>query len=135
MKGCNSQYPEEFKSLIPVIITKRDYLPGANFTNENVNSRVKTTVFRSIPDPKCNYVTFIQETQSNDLLSSLYPQENAPSVIQFLTTQFNYKIEWSCSLRRVTNTRVDEKHLAKMTNNSGIDLGQKVRYLTLDADR
>lgn len=109
---------ECYKKLIPVIITADEYLQMNSLTDEQVNQRVPTTTYRSINRPLCNYVSFEQTSTFVPFgqLSSLVDQPGI-SVIQFLTAQLYYKIQW------------------KLTNNSGQNLYQRVRYLTLDAEK
>lgn len=112
---------EDFlKVLRPVLTTADNYLPGNVFSDAEIQSRVKTSIFQSIPDPKCNYVSFIQVSPDGGADKSLswkLEQGNAPSVIQFLTTQLNFRIEWT------------------FVNNSELDLNQKVRFLEVDVPK
>lgn len=109
---------EDFlKVLRPVLTTADNYLPGNVFSDAEIQSRVKTSIFQSVPDPKCNYVSFVQVSPDGGADKSLswkLEQGNAPSVIQFLTTQLNFRIEWT------------------FVNNSEFDFNQKVRFLEVE---
>lgn len=109
---------ECYKKLIPVIITADHYLQMNTLSNEQIEQREKTTVYHSINRPLCNYVSFEQTSPFLPFgqLSSLFDQPGI-SVIQFLTPQLYYRINW------------------KITNNSGKNLGQRVRFLTVDVEK
>lgn len=87
----------ELKKLIPILITPSLYLPMNILTNEEIKARHRTSVFRSVNPPFCNYVSFKQTypSKESDGLSSLVYQPGSPSVIQFITSQLYYKIDWT----------------------------------------
>lgn len=111
---------KELKVLRPVITTYDKYLPGNVMSDKDIATKNPTSIYHSTTDPKCNYVSFIQVSPPNgdaESLSWKLEQGNAPSVIQFLTTQLNFRIEWV------------------LKNNSEFDYNQKVRFLVVDVKR
>lgn len=88
------------ESLKPVIITPDKYLSGILIPNELVPTKVATSVYTSVPNPipGCKYLSWRQVSPPNRGsfgLSWLIQPNDTSEVIQFLTSQLNFKIKWS----------------------------------------
>lgn len=85
-------------SLIPVFITQDVYLPIENIPDLLVPTRQQTTVVRSVPNPGCQYLSWKQISPPNratNALSWVVDPNLGMEVIQFLTCQLNFKIEYT----------------------------------------
>lgn len=86
--------------LKPLIITQQNYLENILIPNDEVPSKVATSVYRSVQHPlsNCPYMSWSQVLPPNRGtygLSWLIDPNPGKEVIQFLTGQLNYRIEYT----------------------------------------